>query len=361
MKYINLYLKLTLFSISSLIFSQEKKIDSLITSTISITDSTNINTAADLIYELSLQEKYNLCLIYCDKLIELSKSITHHKGAGKIYIEKANILNITDKSSEAMQGYDQAEHFFKLSGYDKGIAVVNNNKAVIEHRLGNLEKSIALLLNANVYYEKLKDSISLADTFNNIGNVHNTLNQSLDAKEYYKKSIEIKRKNKLKNLASTLNNLANVHINIKEVDSAITILNEALEEGKLQNDSRSIAGTYIALGKIYLDQKNYKKAKEYLEASMFVGGKTEYTSRLVTTKHALALIALKTGDLDQAEKYLTNARSKSKELNYTNHLLTNYKYSAQLDSAKGDFTSAARWKKKHMLLLSKESKDKSIK
>jgi len=248
-----------------------------------------------------------------------------------------------------------------LNKYNKGIAVTNNNKSIIQHRLGNLEKSINLLLKANIYYEKLNDSISLADTFNNIGNVYKSLKQYKSAKKYYKKSIIIKRKNKLKNLGSSLNNLASTHIDIKETDSAITILNEALKESKLQNDSRSMSGTYNAFGRIYLDKKDYTEAKKYFEASMFVGGKVEYKSRLIATKHALTTIGIKTHNLTEAEKHLNEARVIAKELNSISHLLTNYKYAAQLDSAKGNFENAYEWQKKYQTLFNEKTEEEKRK
>ncbi|WP_299440218.1 tetratricopeptide repeat-containing sensor histidine kinase [uncultured Aquimarina sp.] len=356
MKQTYFFLTILMLFISGVIFSQQKRLDSLIKTTTSIADSSNINLASDLIYQLSIDEKYDEGLTFCDTFIRISKFIKHPKGTGRIYIEKANIYNITDKSFKAMQSYDQAENYFQIAKYDRGIAVTNNNKSIIEHRLGNLEKSINLLLKANVYYKKLNDSISLADTFNNIGNVYHTLKQTASAKEYYKKSIAIKRKNELKTLGSTLNNLALIYIDTKEIDTAIVILNEALEENKKQNDSRSMSGTYSALGRIHLDQKNYNKAKEYFEASMFVGGKIEYKRRLVITKHALAAIAIKTGNLNEAERHLNDARIKSGELNSISQLLVNYKYTAQLDSAKGNFASAYEWQKKHQNLLNEETK-----
>jgi len=334
------------FLLSSVVFCQEQKLDSLAKATTSIKDSLNIKIASDLIYELSNQEKYDLGLNYCDAYIEIAKKIKHTKGTGQIIVEKANICIITDKPKKALELYDDAERCFQSSNYKKGIAVINNNKAIIEQRLGNTEKSIKLLLNASQYYKKLNDSTKLADTFNNIGNAYKGLHDINKAKEYYKKSIKIKRKYKSKNLASTMNNLALTHIDAKESDSAINILNEALEESKRQNDSRSLAGVYNALGRIYLDQKEYGKSKENFEASMFIGGKAEFKGRLVTIKHSLALIALETGNLEEAEIYLKDARSKLEKLNYANDLMTNYKFSAKLDSSRGNHIGASNWKKK---------------
>ena len=349
------------FLLNTIVFAQQKKLDSLLAITSKISDSLNIDIATNLIYEITQDEKFNIALFYSDKFIDASKIINYNLGAGRLYIEKANIFNLTDRSIKAMKSYDLAESYFLAAKYDKGIAVINNNKSIIEHRLGNLERSIAHLLKAQIYYKKLNDSISLADTFNNLGNVYNTLKQSNLAKKYYKKSISIKRKYQLKNLGSTLNNLAFIYINSKEIDSAITILNEALIANKKQNSSRNMAGSYSALGRIYLDKKNYRKAKEYYEASMYVGGKVEYTRRLITTKHVLASIAIKTGSLDEAEEFLIDARAKCRELNSITQLLTNYKHAAQLDSARGNFLSAFEWQKKRHKLLKEESKEEKRK
>jgi len=346
MKNTHLCILIMLLCFNSIIYSQEKKLDSLITITSVIADSSNIDLATDFIYQLSLDEKYDIALSYSEKFLKKSRSLKYHKGTGRVYIEKANIYNITDAS---------------FKEYNKGIAVTNNNKSIIQHRLGNFEKSINLLLEANIYYEKLNDSISLADTFNNIGNVYKSLKQYQLAKKYYKKSIIIKRKNKLKTLGSSLNNLASTHIDIKETDSAITILNESLKESKLQKDSRSISGTYNAFGRIYFDKKNYSKAKEYFEASMFVGGKIEYKSRLIATKHALTSIGIKTNNLTEAEKHLNEARVLSQELNAISHLLVNYKYAAQLDSAKGNFENAYAWQKKYQTLFNEKTEEEKRK
>jgi len=347
-------LTLTLFLFFSSVFSQEKQLDSLANICISLADSSKIVKATDLIYELARKERYDQGITYSDKFIKLSKKIKYNRGTGIVFVEKANIFNITDKSMDALKVYDSSEVYFKKSNHNKGIAVVNNNKATIEHRLGNFENSIKLLLKASLYYEEIKDSISLADTFNNMGNAYKALKLPKKAKKSYKKAIEIKRKNKLNNLASSLNNLALTHIDIKEIDSAITILNEAQEESIRQNDDRSLAGVHIALGKVYLDKKNYKKSKEHLEASMMIGGKVEFGSRYVVIQHALAQIAINTKKWDEAEIYLKNAREKSQKLNYNNHLITNYDYSAQLDSLRGNYSTALEWEKKKVEILKQD-------
>lgn len=351
-----MFMKVFVFGFALLLFlndiyAQEKELDSLANVCHTLADSSKIKTATDLIYELAKNEKYDTGLSYSDKFITLAKKIKYTRGVGKVFVEKANIFNVTDKSNDALKIYDSSEVYFKKSNYRRGIAVVNNNKAIIEHRLGNLESSIELLLKASLFYEELRDSISLADTFNNMGNIYKALELPKEAKVSYKKAIEIKRKNKLKNLASSLNNLAFTHIDVKEIDSAITILKESEEESKRQNDDRSLAGVHIALGKIYLDKENYKKSKEHYEASMLIGGKIEFDSRYVIIQHALAHIAINTQKWDDAEIYLNNARLKSKKLNFNKHLLANYDYAAQLDSIRGNYSAAAEWKKKKAEIL----------
>lgn len=351
----NYFIIILLVFLSYSCFSQQKALDSIASKIISISDSTAINTSTDLIYELSLKEKFNIALSYTDKFIKISKKIGYHKGTGRVYNEKAYVYNVTDKTSEAMHAYNQAAVYFEKASYNRGLAVVNNNKAIIQQKLGNYESSISYLLESGSYYEKLNDSISLSETYNNIGNVYKKLRDFDLAKKNYHKSILIKKKFNVKNLGSTLNNLALTYINLKQLDKASKLLEESLEVSKKVNDSRTIAGAYSALGQLYLTKKEYQQAKKHFESSLFLGGKIEYSQRLINTKLALGLIAIRTNDLKEAQKCISFARGESRKLSSVPLLLTSYKYSALLDSTRGKYLDAYQWQQKYQTLYSENT------
>ncbi|MFD2565073.1 ATP-binding protein [Aquimarina rubra] len=362
MKQIHLYVTLVLLFFSSISFCQQKKLDSLIQATYATSDSLNIDVAADLVYELSLQEKFTEALIYCDTLIQISKKIKYDKGVGQLHNEKAAIYNQTDKLYDALTCFDQAALYFGRIKYNRGLAIIQNNKAVIEQRLGNPEKSITHLLEANLYYEKLKDSISLATTINNIGNVYGDLNDFDAAKKYYYQSLQLKRKTNSNTVGATLNNLALIYIKEKKLDSALVLLDESLLVNKRDNDSHGISEAYSALGQISFIKKDYENAKKYYESALFLGGKVAYRQRLIRAKLSLGEIAIKTKKFKEAEKYISTARKESKKLNSTPLLLHSYDLSSVLDSARGDYLSAYKWQKEHKNLFNehilKETSDK---
>ncbi|WP_378177702.1 tetratricopeptide repeat protein [Aquimarina sp. SS2-1] len=351
MKYLYRQVLLVLLLFSTISFSQQKKLDSLLRITNDISDSLHIDLSADLIYELSLQEQFSEGLKYCDTLIKIAKNIKYDKGVGQLHNEKASIYNQTDKLYDALTCFDQAALYFGRIKYDRGLAIIQNNKAVIQQRLGNPEKSITHLLEANLYYEKLKDSASLATTINNIGNVYGDLNDFDAAKKYYYESLELKRKTNSNTIGATLNNLALIYIKENKLDSALVLLDESLIVNKRDNDSHGISEAYSALGQISFIKKDYQNAKKYYESALFLGGKVAYKQRLIRTKLSLGEIAIKTRKFKEAEKYISTARSEANLLNSTPLLLHSYDLSSILDSSRGDYLSAYKWQKEYKNLF----------
>ncbi|AXT53005.1 hypothetical protein D1818_20055 [Aquimarina sp. BL5] len=349
------YLTLILLFFSNISLCQQKQLDSLILVTNSVSDSLHINLAADLIYELGLNEQFEEGLKYCDSFIRISKNIKYDKGVGQLHNEKASIYNQTDELYESLKCFDQAALYYGRINYTRGLAMIQNNKAVIEQRLGNPEKSITHLLEANIYYEKLKDSVSLSTTINNIGNVYGDLNEFEAAKKYYYQSLQLKKKTNSKTIGSTLNNLAIVYTKEKKLDSALVLLNQSLRINKEENDSKGISETYSALGKISFIKKEYHQSKKYYESALFLGGKITYKERLTRTKLSLGEIAIKTNKYQEADTYISAARKEAENLNSTPLLLHSYDLSSVLDSARGNYVSAYKWQKEYKNLFNEHT------
>lgn len=340
-------------------FGQEFKLDSLAKNTLHIEDSLNVHTAADLIYELSRQEKFDTSHKYIEIFIKISNDIQYPKGTGKIFNEKAYVYNISDKPYEALKCFEKAGFYFEKANFNKGLAVINNNKAVIEQKLGNPEKSIAYLLEANEFYQKLNDSISLATTINNIGNVYLDIEDFEKAKKYYYQSLDLKQKYNVQLVAPTLNNLALTLIRQGKIDSASVVLNKSLKVSRDEKDSRSIAEAYISLGRIAVIKKEYLTAKNHYESALFMGGKVEHKNRMIRTKLALGEIGIKTGNLKEAEMHISFARQQAEKVKSIPLQLTGYRFSAMLDSAKQDYIGAYSWQSRYQKLFEQNSAEET--
>ncbi|GAA4279401.1 hypothetical protein GCM10022259_41260 [Aquimarina mytili] len=305
------------------------------------------------------QKEYDLALTYEDKLRSLSKKIKHNKGTGDVYNQIGNIYNLTNKHIKAFYNYDKAVIFYKIANHQRGLAIINNNKSTVEQKRGNFENAINYLLEANLYFARVKDSVVLASTYNNIGNVYSALDDFELAEEYYIKSIALKRKNKSKRIGASLNNLALLYIDLKKLDSAKILLKESLVISKRNKKIASIASAYNRLGALALIDKDYQKSRKYYDSSYTTAKKSKNESIAASVQQQLGLIAIKTKNFKKAENFLKAARQEIKKLKLDPLLLTNYEYSAKLDSAKGNFSEAYKWQKRYQELSDQNASDET--
>lgn len=346
---------------STFCFSQQKSLDSILPMITTPNDTLVFDQAMKYYKELWLQENYDIALTYEDRLVKLSRDINYDRGRGDVYNQIGNVYNLTNNHIKAIQNYEKADIHYKKASHLKGRAIINNNKSIIEQERGNMETAIDYLLEANLYFERLNDSVILSSTYNNLANIYAESEDFDAAKRYYKKSIELKRKTNSKKLGSSLNNLALLHIDFKELDSAKTLLSEALEFSKKNKISISISLAYSRLGSIEFINENYEKAKKYHDSAVTAAEKAQNQRVLATAKQQLGRIAIRTKNFKEAEALLSTTRSKLKELKMHPLLLINYKYSATLDSARGDFSGAFEWQKKYQKLSDQNSLDETTK
>ena len=355
----HVFLLFILVFISLHSFSQQKELDSIITSIKKASDSSIVDSGTKHIEQLFREKEFDLGLLYGDKLLKKAEKIGYDKGIANCHNQIGNMYNRKDEPVKATLHYNQAEIHFKKVNLLCGLAMVNNNKSSIEQEQGNLEKSITYLLDANKYNMLLNDTIGLSRTYNNIGNSYAMLGKFTQAKKHYLQSINIKKKYKLAKIGTSLNNLALLHFNEKMIDSARLYVNEALEICKKNENIRSASFSYEIIAKIALEKNNYELAKKYYDSSMTAGVQSKCNRAIINSNLQLGYIAIKTDDHIKAEKMLTKSRNQLIKTNIPSLLLKNYRYSAQLDSVRGNYAGAFEWQKKYQKLSESNSKDQT--
>ncbi|WP_299444240.1 tetratricopeptide repeat protein [uncultured Aquimarina sp.] len=349
---------LTLWSLCC--FSQEKSIDSILPTIKTPKDSIAFDSAMKHFKQLWVQGKYEIALSYEDKLLPLSKKIHYNKGIGDVYTQIGNVYNFTQKHIKAFHNYDKAIIYYKIANYPRGLAIINNNKSTIEQGRGNAEQAIHYILEANLYFEKVKDGLVLSSTYNNMANIYSDIDDFELAEKYYKKSIALKKKHNSKKLGASLNNLALVYIAQKRMDSAEVLTKESLKISKRNKSTLSESLAYNRLASLALDKKEYQKSKKYYDSSYNAALKAQNKKVAANVKQQLALIAIKLKNYEEAETLLRDARKELIKLKTTPLLLTNYQYSASLDSARNNFTGAFNWQKKYQEIADQNSSNETV-
>ncbi|PFX12588.1 Nephrocystin-3 [Stylophora pistillata] len=112
------------------------------------------------------------------------------------------------------------------------------------------------------------DHVDVAATYNNLGSLHSDLGETDQAKDYYKRALEIRLK-KLGpdhvDVAASYNNLGSLHSDLGETDQAKDYYKRALEIRlkKLGPDHVDVAASYNNLGTLHSDLGEIDQAKDY--------------------------------------------------------------------------------------------------
>jgi len=185
------------------------------------------------------------------------------------YYDNDNLFTALTYANEAL-------NFAMEFGTDRDLLTVYNRLGIVYYKLGDLSKSnenflVALNLVSTIRDPNLSNESRL---MNNIANNYGELKQVGLAIEYYKKSLELKKK--MKDSASysiTLNNLALTYSSMQYYDLAYQSLQEALVIDRILGDEVSEAHSNGSLGEILLENNKPDTAIYYLnQALTYFGG-----------------------------------------------------------------------------------------
>lgn len=167
--------------------------------------------------------------------------------------------------------------------------------------------------------KKLKWNRAIANFYASIGRAYSDRSNYDSCMVYYKKGLEINKKDDDKyNMASTLNNMGTAEQNLKsDYPKAIQYYFEALKYSEAVDNKYIMAVSYDNIGVIYNYQKNYEKALEYA----FKGLKIRQLARKEPEKYitnnlnreignsytSIADIYINKKDLPNAKKYVEMA------------------------------------------------------
>lgn len=192
-----------------------------------------------------------------------------------------------------------------------------NLEAVCLFILDRHEESIGRHYEILKIREEKKDTLGMAETLLNIGNVYYRGQDKEQAIKFYHKSRDYALKyNNIKLLSSLNNNLGNYYKDKyletgkdKDKNAAIKHLKEAiLYKEKLSTD-RTLEKTYCILAGVYFEAKDYTKALHFAEKANELALHYKNDEAVGSSKMYISKIALAQKDAELAEKTLDDLYS----------------------------------------------------
>jgi two-component sensor histidine kinase/tetratricopeptide (TPR) repeat protein len=185
------------------------------------------------------------------------------------------------------------------------IANTELNIGNLYNQLRNLDKSKEYYLKARRTYLLLGNDFGLASANHNLGLVNEILKDYDGALDAYRKSYVVYKKLKrTKSMGITLNNIGNVFIILNIYDSAYIYLNDALLLYQNVDDSVGICAVMHNLGNYYSNINNDEKAEYYYSNSIEIARNQELIEKEVDISRSLASYHKKKNNYKKAFYYL---------------------------------------------------------
>ncbi|WP_111707262.1 ATP-binding protein [Lutibacter citreus] len=212
-------------------------------------------------------------LFYSNKAMQIAKDIKYRKELAVSYsftargmIEKGNV-------NVALENFDAALELFKEEKDTVNILDCYKGMAYVASYGSSQLKSLDYNLKALNYAEHLKDTVSMAIIYNNIGSIYKKLDNYNFSLLYFNKSLKLE----LLKQKRTVSGLAILYSNIGVVKVENNKFKEAEEDYKNVKkllpsvDSEYLQSyLYLSLSGYYIGIKDFKLAKNYIDSAAVI-------------------------------------------------------------------------------------------
>jgi CHAT domain-containing protein/Tfp pilus assembly protein PilF len=204
-------------------------------------------------------------------VIWVANRVGDARGEANASLNAAQCLSNLYRSQEALADYDHALAIYRQIGEPADIVRALNGTGINFHRVGDLNTALPYLLKALDEAEKAGDTIGLAQSSMNLGNLYKDNGQYRDAIRAFLRSLDlIEGKPGLgRPRAKGLHNLGNVYYDQHEYDLALSYHQKALDlKEKAHAPASEIATSVLNLGTDHQAVGNFEKASSYFERAL---------------------------------------------------------------------------------------------
>ena len=252
----------------------------------------------------------------------------------------------------ANKNWENSLEIKKSLGLENEVATLYLNLGVLRRGWGEYGEAIDYYQEALRAFEKTRDTLNIAMTLGNIGNIYFYFGIDLDkALEYYNQGLEMFGVlNDSLQIAVIKNNIGNIYLNTKKTDEASEYFYESLGIFIRQENKPGIAQTYIYMGQTALDRKNYQQALNYYNkaANLFkeLGDRKSYAISYA----GIANVYKDMRDYNNAIACYNVFFRIAGELELRKEIMDKYKEVSELYEEEGRYNKALEYYKNYTLL-----------
>jgi tetratricopeptide (TPR) repeat protein len=215
--------------------------------------------------------KYREALKHLDQFMQYYTAVgDSNKVAGGLY--QIGVINHDLGNYEkSLAAYHRVIGIRHQQGDDYGIGYTLNAIGVIQKKMNRFDHALRSYKQALSIFDDLQADSDRAVTLTNIANLYASRRHYDSARHYYRRSLQINKEiGELDGQAYDLENMGNMLNLMHRYDSALSYHLQSLSIRQKFPQQEALATSLNAVGYTYLQLKNYDEASAYFETSLTV-------------------------------------------------------------------------------------------
>ncbi|MCF6279667.1 MAG: tetratricopeptide repeat protein [Flavobacteriaceae bacterium] len=237
------------------------------------------------------------------KALKLYEEINDQAGINASHTALGNVAYYKNDVDKALTYYRKVLNYSKKKGNLKQQAFMLNNIGMISYSKGNLDDALTFFKKSHALRKQLGQKKLGLRALNNIGAICLNQGKYTEALKYFKQCLSIHREDNNKSgIATATSNISAVYYEWKQYDKTLRYLEESLELGRELENRVLIARCLINIGAVYADLKEFSKALDFMTESMSISKEINDKLLLSEGNFQLGGLRLSTGHPKKALK-----------------------------------------------------------
>lgn len=283
-----------------------------------------------------------------DSLEALLRRLPENQARFDVLIALNDIFYYSDYK-RCIKYMEQADAIANKIQYWDGRSYALSEQATLQSNLGNNVLAIELLHKSIHFAVMGKDTISLAQAYNNMGYMHKLTGNIDSTLYYYKKSLFLKeKKGNLKTLAYAYLNIGYVYHQHVNAQTGVSYYRKALHLAYQTRDSFLIGSALNNIGFVHKEQNAFDSAIIYFEKARAMAIRLHDKSQEGKILNNLSSIEEKKGNLSKAEEYLQLSLKINREIQNLENISVCLQRLAQIYYDKKNYNKAIEYGKESL-------------
>lgn len=251
-------------------------------------------------------------------------------------------------NDSAIWYFATATEYAKKTSSQKLTGLLYHYQASVHYRKGEYDKSMELFVSSKRAREAARDTVGLAWSEMNIGNIYYFQEGFDDALQHYLRARELfKSAGNLQGEGTTLGNIALVYAEKKMSEKAAQFYDEAIRINTQIGNKTALANNLSNLASMHFFNKEFAKSEEIYNKLLPITEELDDYYATYFCYSGLAALASRKKDFKKAEHYLRESLKLCEKSGDRQLMKMVYKAMSEYYSETGNYKSAYEWLLKH--------------